>query len=182
MIAIVTDSTSYFTKKDAQDLGIHIVPINYSIGTQTYNEDFSDCNADITPLLKQNPLSVTTSHAPVEVFKNIFKDLTDKNYEVLCLVISSRLSGAYSSACIAAKEVENSKIVVVDSLTTAGGLQLLVSEAAQLIKSNISLVELAKKIEALKTNIGLVFSVDDIAPAKKKRKTRRSTTIHYNGT
>lgn len=167
MIAIVTDSTSYFTKKEAKDLGIHVVPLNYSVKSQTYYEDFSECNMDISPILKNDPMSVTTSQASVLVFKNIFKELADKGYEVLCIVISSRLSGTYSSASIAAKDVGENKVKVIDSLTTAGGLQLLVKEAIKLSKSETSLIRLYEMIEKIKVHIGLVFSVDDIGPLRR---------------
>lgn len=167
MIAIVTDSTAYFTKRHAQELGVYIVPLSYSINSQTYNEDFSDYNMNISTTLKQEPLSVSTSQAPVWAFKNIFKELTDKGHEVLCIVLSSRLSGTYSSASIAAKEFNENKVMVIDSLTTAGGLQLLVKEALNLSKSGIYLKQLYDKIEKVKVHIGLVFTVDDIGPLRR---------------
>lgn len=167
MIAIVTDSTSYFTKKDATEMNITFVPVNYNIGGRTFDENYVDLNFKITDILKKNPDAVTTSHAPIAAFKNTFAQLIGKGCDVLCIVISSRLSGAYSSACIAAKEIDSDKVMVVDSLSTAGGLQLLVGEAAELAKSDISLTDLYCKIESIKQNVGIVFSVDDMNPLRK---------------
>ena len=58
-----------------------------------------------------------------------FSELVNSGFEVLCITISSRLSGTYSSASIAAREVSSDKITVVDSQSTAGGMYMLVEKA-----------------------------------------------------
>ena len=54
MIAIVTDSTSYMTKKEAHEMGVRIVPVSYYVSGQMYNETYVDCNGDFLRLLSQS--------------------------------------------------------------------------------------------------------------------------------
>ena len=72
---------------------------------------------------------VHTSQATLAGFLNAFQRLRRAGYEVLCITISSRLSGTYANAVLAARELGGSHIEVFDSLTTCSGLYLLIREA-----------------------------------------------------
>ena len=167
MIAIVTDSTSYLTKKEAQDMGVRVVPVCYSVSGRMYNETYVDCNGDFFRLLRQNGEKYQTSQASVGIFMSAFEELIREGYDILCLTISSRLSGTYSSAVIAAREIGSPRIRVVDSLTTAGGLYMLLKEASSMPLSQMNLEEVALKLESLRGEIKIAFSVDDMAPLRK---------------
>lgn len=167
MIAIVTDSTVCIPEKEAEELGIHLVSNTYSLGEQVYLESFSDCNGAFERLVFHEPEKWRTAQVSVLAFMQAFEDLIKRGREVLCLVISSRLSGAYSSACVAAKEFSSDRIAVVDSLSTAGGLWLLAKKARVLATKGLSLCEIAKHIEALREKVGIVFSVDDMSALRR---------------
>lgn len=167
MIAIVTDSTSYMTKREAQEMGIRIVPITYYALGRMYLETYADLNGDFVTLLKQNNGKCQTSQPGIGVFMSTFDELLRQGFDVLCLTISSRLSGTYSSASIAAKEIGDKKIRVVDSLTTAGGLYMLIKEAKKMAEQNMEVGQIASEIERLREKIAIVFSVDDMTPLRK---------------
>ncbi|MFZ5974945.1 MAG: DegV family protein [Bacillota bacterium] len=162
MIAIVTDSTAYLTKKEAKALGVRMVPMTYTVSGLPFNESFVDQNGNYERLIFHNLQRCTTSQAPISAFMSVFEELMRQNYEVFCIVISSRLSGTYSSASIAAKEVNRDKIIVVDSLTTAGGLAMLVNKAKKLADEGVSLPEITRIIEESRNNVGIAFSVDNM--------------------
>lgn len=167
MIAIVTDSTANLTKEEAAALGIRVVPISYTVSGQLYHESYSDQNGNFENLISQNSPRTSTSQATVATFMSVFAELIRNDYEVFCLVISSRLSGVYSSASVAAKEVDSSKIIVVDSLTTAGGLAHLLKVAKTLASKGATLNELALEIEKRRNSVGIVFSVDNMDALRK---------------
>jgi DegV family protein with EDD domain len=162
MIAIVTDSSAYLTRKEAESLGIHVVPLNYSFNDRVYQESYIDNNGDYEQLISIDIEKCTTSQASVAVFMSTFDKLLRQGYDVLCIVLSSRLSGTYSSASIAAKELNKERIMVIDSLTTAGGLSILVKKAGELAKKGAALTEAVSKIKQLRNNIGIAFSVDSM--------------------
>ena len=78
---------------------------------------------------------VHTSQATLAGFFNAFQRLRRAGYEVLCITISSRLSGTYANAVLAAKELGGQHIEVVDSLSTCSGLYLLIREARMRIRA-----------------------------------------------
>ncbi len=167
MIYIVTDSTAYLTKKEAEELNVKIAPVGYYISGTSFGESYADCNGDFKKDIQQGGDSNKTFHTNNSVFAGIFSELITSGNEVLCFTLSSRLSGTYSSACIAAKEVGEDKIKVIDSLSTAGGMYFLIKKARQLINSGKNLNQTADEIEKMRENIGTVFSVDDINPLRK---------------
>ncbi len=44
MIKIITDSTAYFKRKEAEDLSVKVVPMNYFVNGMSYFESYSDNN------------------------------------------------------------------------------------------------------------------------------------------
>ena len=166
MITIVTDSSSYFKKSEARDLGIRVVPLNYSVDGQNYSESFSDQNGDFENLLKGGG-RYTTSHPNPSAFLSCFAEELHQNNEVLGITISSRLSGTYSSAYMAAKQTESPHIAVFDSQFTAGGLYLLIKEAKKLIDQGLTLREVLQKLPAVRDRIAIAFSVDDMMPLRR---------------
>jgi DegV family protein with EDD domain len=165
MITIVTDSSSYFKKAEAQDLGIRVIPLNYTINEQLYSESYIDQNGDYENLLKGKGI-YTTSHPNMAAFLSSFEEELQKGNEILCITISSRLSGCYSTAHVAAKQTESKEIAVFDSQLTSGGLYLLVKEAKKLIEKGHSLDEVMSKLPAVRDRISIVFSVDDMEPLR----------------
>ena len=123
MIAIVTDSTAYLTHDEAVELGVVVVPMSYSLdGVSSLNEGCIENDDAAERQVAEHMNSVHTSQATLAGFVNTFTMLKRAGYETLCLTISSRLSGTYANAVLAAKELGGQHIEVVDSLTTCAGL------------------------------------------------------------
>lgn len=167
MIAIVTDSTACLTKKTAQELNIRVVPMSYTISGRTYLETYSDRNIEFDRIPSHKEGIVSTSQAPVSSFISAFKELVGKGYNVICIVISSKLSGTCSTAQAAAREFGSDKIIVIDSLSTAGGLSLLVTQACLLANKGYKFNEIALEIEKLKYKTGIAFSVESMDALRK---------------
>jgi len=165
MITIVTDSSSCIKKNEAQELGVKIVPINYIVDGKNYLETYSDQNGDFEELLKDND-RCSTSHPNIAAFMSVYEEEINNGNEVLCIPMSSRLSGANSTANVAAKQVENDDIVVFDSHLTAGGLFLLIKETKKLIDEGTTLNEIIKKLPSIRDRIKIAFSVSDMTPLR----------------
>ncbi|HEY8424024.1 MAG TPA: DegV family protein [Clostridia bacterium] len=167
MITLIVDSTAYITKKEASDLNIRIAPVTYYVNNQVYHEIYSDCNGDFINLLNSNINQCRTSQTNVATFLSAFEEELRKGNQVLCLTLSSRLSGTYSSASIAARELNNPNIIVVDSLLTAGGLFLLAKESVKMINQGMDLNQIALNLENIRDEIMIAFTVNDMTPLRR---------------
>ena len=168
MTAIVVDSSVYLTRAEAEALGVRIVPMTYSVeGGGLYAEDFVDANGEYEALVAQNIDRMHTSQATMSAFMSVFDDLLAEGCDVLCLTISSRLSGTYANARMAANEVGNECIEVVDSLSTGAGMYHLVCKARSLLNEGMDIRETARRLREEREGIKTVFSVDDMMPLRR---------------
>lgn len=162
MITIVTDSTAYLTKGQAHKLGVSLVPVSFIIDGKSFSESFADQKGRYEAQIGEHIFQCTTAHPPISTFVAAFEKELGAGNEVLCIVMSSRLSGTYSSATLAAQELNDRRIAVVDSLSTAGGQYLLIKKARELIDAGMGLHEVAAQLEQIKKQVGTAFSVDNM--------------------
>lgn len=167
MVTIVTDSTAYLTREEALTFGIQVVPMTYNIGGHMYHETYVDANGPFEKLFLLHSSGCQTSAVSAGAFLSTFEDLLRQGQEVLCITISSRLSGTFSSAIAAANITGREQVRVVDSLSAGGGLCLLVKEACRLAAEGAGLQEIARHIEQLRERVAIAFSVDDMTPLRR---------------
>lgn len=166
MVKVMTDSTSCLTKREADELGVTVVPITYIVDGALFSEGYADENGSFEELLRSDKDLTTSQPSPV-TFENAFQKELALGNEVVCLTLSSRLSGTYSSACIAAQQVGSEGIFVCDSLLSAGGLYLLVLEAVELAAKGLPASEIVNKLEAMRDKIGITFTLEDMTRLRK---------------
>lgn len=168
MIAIVTDSTACITHAEATEMGVVVVPMSYTLGGgQSFSEGCMEDDDTAERQVAENIDNVRTSQASFNSFFNTFGWLRRADYEVLCLTISSKLSGTYANAAQAARRMQGHHIQVVDSLNSCSGLYLLIREASRLIGEGNGLATTAKQIARTRSRVRTCFSVDDLAPLKR---------------
>ena len=165
-IKIVVDSASDITKAQAQEMGITMIPMIISFG----GEDFFD-GEDITPkqfyekLTSSKEFPKTTQITPYR-FEEVFQDLTANGDQVITITISSKLSGTYESAVVAAQKFDG-KVFVVDSLSAAAGERLLVLYAQRLIEKGLSAQEIVQNLNQEKHKICIMAMVNTLEYLKK---------------
>ena len=168
MIVLVTDSTAYISAAEAAALGVMVLPMTYSVDAQApVNERYVDDNGDFERLIRENPTTLRTSQVSFVRFQSAFEELRAAGHQILCMTISSRLSGTYGNAFNAARELPGDGIRVVDSLSTGGGLTLLLREARRMIASGMNLADTAEAINAMRHRVQITFSVDDMEPLRR---------------
>ena len=99
----------------------------------------------------------------VNDFLTIYSELANKTNEIICILLSSKLSGTYSIGVTAAKEVKSDcHIEVIDSQTSATGLGLLVIEAAKAAKEGMNLSQLSDMIHRLIPKTHVIVTCDTV--------------------
>ncbi len=164
MIVIASDSTASLTKQEARQLGAIYIPMTYSIGGVAYTESFAGANGDFADLIAAEK-DLHTSQPAIGAYERTFRTLRRAGFEVLCLTISSRLSGTFANAVRCAKDIPG--VRVVDTRTTAIGLAFLIYEARRLIREGYDLEQTAQAIEDCRSQVKTLFSVDDMTPLRR---------------
>lgn len=165
MIKIMTDSSVCVKKWEAEELSLNVIPLGYVVGDQRYFESYTDHNGNFERRLKSGA-RCTTSSPSIGAFLSAFSEELSRGNEVLCITMSSRLSGTYSAAYMAAKQTESPHIVVFDSLLIGGGLYLLIRAAKKLVEMGVELSDIVKQLIKIRDRITIAFSVDDMKPLR----------------
>ena len=163
-IAVVTDSTTYLPPELAKKHNISVAPQVLIWGDQTYKDGVDMQSGEFFTRLKSTKVMPTTSQVAVISFQEIFQDLVDKGYEVLALLVSSKLSGTVQSALQARDMMglARDKVNVVDSQSVAMALGFQALAVARAIEAGTSLKEAIALAEKSHEYTGVFFAVDTL--------------------
>jgi DegV family protein with EDD domain len=121
-VAVVTDSTAYLPAELSGTYDLTVVPLTVVINGEEGREGEEISPAEVARALGMRRVSVSTSRPAPEQFVQAYRRLLDGGADgVVSVHISSRLSGTFEAAQLAAAEV-GPQVEVVDSLTTGMGL------------------------------------------------------------
>lgn len=146
-IVVVTDSTSDIEPQRAAALGITIVPLFVVFGDQSYRDYLDLSRRDFFKMLSSEKVLPTTSQPTPRMFEDVFRPLVAAGHEILCLTISSHLSGTINAARAAAQRFPDAKIVVYDSQSAAGGLGIMAMRAQEMIAAGSGWEELLAAVD-----------------------------------
>jgi len=125
----------------------------------------------------------TTAQVSAAEYQEVFKELTGRGEQVLCIVFSSGLSGTYQAALLAqgmtTEENPGAKVAVVDSLCASVGQGLFVHYAIEKRREGLSLDETARWLAENRQRINHWFTVADLDTLR--RGGRVSATAAFMG-
>lgn len=130
-VAIVTDSTADLSPGLAASLGIDVVPIRIRFDGREYRDGVDLQRADFYAKLRAAAELPQTSPPPAQAFGQVFERHLRAGREVVCVVVSSKLSQTYANA-VEAAAAAGGTVHVVDGKSASSGTGLLATGAARL--------------------------------------------------
>ena len=165
-VAIITDSVACLTKEQVEQYGIRIIPINFVFEGKVYR-DWIDVNpSQAYEFLKRAPKSFWTSPSSPGDNLQAFKEMSLQADGILCITISSKLSGMYNNAQVARElaktELPDVKIEVMDSRTATGAQALIVLAAARAAAAGMSLEAVVERALWVRERVRLLILLETI--------------------
>ncbi len=130
-VRVVTDSAGDLPASEIERLGIFVVPVRILFGEDDYLDRITMSPRELYERLRQAPLTPRTSQPPPGDFRRAFDLVLAHCDNVVSVELSSRLSGTFQAAQIAARESGAKRISVVDTFNAAGGQGLVTLAAAE---------------------------------------------------
>lgn len=165
-VRIITDSASDITADIAARLNVDVLPLKTIFGEEEFLDGVNISHKEFYEKLIESDAHPTTSQIPPYDFEQAFEEVKKAGDTAVCITLSSKLSGTYQSACIAAEDYEGI-VYVVDSENVAIGEQILVEMAAKLRDTGKSAAEIADISESEKKKICLIALLDTLEYLKK---------------
>ena len=156
---------------------IEVVPLTLHFGDQEYFDGVTIDKQEFYRKLVESDVLPTTSQATPAMFDSVFGEVAAAGDSAVVICLSSKLSGTYQSACIAAEDYEN--IYVVDSLSVAIGTGVLAEYAVRCAEEGMPASLIASLVTQRREDICVIALLDTLEYLKKGG--RISKTVAFAG-
>ena len=160
MIRLIVDSSADYTFAELEAKNIELVPLSVALGEKSYLDGVNLERNDFYELLTAGEDFPKTSQPSPEAFLSIFEDAKEKGDDVICVLLSSGLSGTCQSAFLAKNMADYDNIYIVDSLTATHMIRVIVDHADTLRNQCVVATEIVEALESLKTRVKVLAAVD----------------------
>lgn len=164
-IAIMTDSNSGITQKEAEVLRIRVLPMPFLIDGETFFEEISLTQEQFYERLAQD-VDISTSQPSPEDVTKAWKELLEENESIVYIPMSSGLSGSCQTAIMLADDYEG-KVQVVDNQRISVTQRQSVLDAIELAKEGKTAVQIKEILEANKFESSIYIMLDTLKYLKK---------------
>ncbi len=162
MIRLLIDSASDYLLSEAQEKNIDFVSLNVHFEDKSYRDGVDIEFDEFYEMLATSDSFPKTSQPSPETFLEKFQVAKDNGDELICILLSSGISGTCQSAHLAKDMVEYDNIHIIDSLSATAGTRLLIDYAYDLIQQGLGVNEIIEKVESLKSRISILISPDTL--------------------
>ncbi|NLJ26080.1 MAG: DegV family protein [Firmicutes bacterium] len=173
-IQVVTDSSADLSEEVARKHDIQVVPLSVSFGDEHYVDGVDLTPGEFYRKLRGGSVLPRTSQPAPGQFAEVYKKALAAGRQVISIHISSKLSGTYQAASLAAEMVDPANILVVDSLSVSMGVGLLALAGA---RHNETMDKAREAVMAAKENLGLFFLVDTFEYMEKNGRIGKAASL-----
>jgi DegV family protein with EDD domain len=168
-VKIMTDSTSYIDEKLRKDLDIRILPLYVSFPDESIKETEIE-NEVFYAMMEQKGIPLSSQPTIGELYEEMV-DIVSKGDDLLCIFLSSDMSGTYNSACKVREKVleeyKNAKIYILDSRSNSMQLGFAAIVAARAAINGKGIEEIVKIAEENIKKSRFLFIPDNLEYLKK---------------
>ena len=174
-VRIIVDSSTNVSEKYREK--IQFVPLTVRFGDKEYLDGVEISKHQFYEMLVESDVLPTTSQATPAAFADCFEAVASAGDSAVVITLSSKLSGTYQSAVLAAEEYPN--ICVVDSQSVAIGTGVLAQYAVELAQQGMGAEEIAQVLTHQREKVCVVALLDTLEYLKKGG--RISKTVAFAG-
>lgn len=166
-ITFITDSMVDMPESIENHYKYQILPIPIVVGEHEYADGVDVTTDKILKMVEKNPEEFPkTAQVPAILYKEMFEEAVKKGNDVICLTLSSGLSGTYQTANLMAQEVledyPDRKIEIIDSKCATMGMAMILLQGLKLNQLHKSIESIAASMRFMADHVNIFFMVGDI--------------------
>jgi len=162
-VAVITDSTAYLPDELIEGYGIHVVPLYVVLAGHSGREGRDIGPGDVARALGARGQSVSTSRPTPGDFVAAYRRALDEGADrLVSLHLSSELSGTWDAARLAASQVGEHIVTVVDTRSAAMGAGFAVLAAARSAAAGADAATVARTAQEIAGATRTFFVVDTL--------------------
>jgi len=164
-VAVVTDSNSGITQRDAGELGVFVLPMPFTIGDEDYFEDINLTQEGFYEMLKSDADIMTSQPSPDAVTR-LWDDVLKEYDELVHIPMSSGLSGSCQTAIMLAEDYDG-KVQVINNQRISVTQRQSCVDALKLASAGSSAEAIKSVLEEDKFNSSIYIMLDTLYYLKK---------------
>ena len=176
-VKFIIDSASDLLPSECKKLGVTHVPLTVRFGEKEFADAVDLSHKKFYKMLtsgkEEHP---TTSQVTPAAWASAMEEVVENGDTAVVITISSKLSGTYQSACIAAEDFEG-KVFVVDSMTATIGERLLLLYGIELVNEGLDAATVAAKLDAVKDRVCIYARLDTLEYLRKGGRISGATAV-----
>lgn len=173
MLHIVMDSAGDAPADWFTEFNIQIIPINIQFGDKTYLQGVDINDIEYYRMADESGIVPKTSQPTPAQFIKFYQRIANPGDTILSIHVTSKLSGTYESAQIAARElVDKIKIIPFDSGSGSAAMGYMCREARLLENTGAAMDAIVERLEFIRENIKIVFALDTLEYARRSGRVR----------
>lgn len=162
-IAIVTDSTASLSDAYVQDNGILVAPLYLRIDGENYRDGVDITSSAFYERLPRCTVLPTTSQPSVGDLAAVYRQAVERGAEgIISIHLSSGISGTVNSARLAAEQVPEVPVAVIDTRNASAAVQVTVEAAVHAVRQGANLAQARAAAEEAVARQRTVFTVDTL--------------------
>ena len=173
-VTLIVDSTCDMAPGLRSQLPV--VPLTVHFGMEEYLDGITMDHKRFYEKLVESDVMPTTSQPTPDAFAQLFRKEVEAGNQVVALTVSSKLSGTFQSAMIAASDFPG-QVWVVDSCSVAIGTGILAELALRHLQNGLSAPELAAQLERDREKICVIALLDTLEYLKKGGRISKTTAF-----
>jgi len=168
MLKIVMDSAGEIPDEWREAYDVEVIPVNIQFENKTYQQGIDMSNDDFYHLADTTGVIPKTSQPTPQQFIDFYKRIAQASDTILSLHVTSKLSGTFNSAILAAQELKDKlKIIPYDSGCGSAALGFMCKEVRQLDRAGATLQAIMARLEEIRRNVNIVLTLDSLEYARR---------------
>ncbi len=164
---IVMDSVGDMPAEWRERYGIHIIPVNLHLGDQVVPDDGTLSREAFFRWIEEHQQIPRTSQPSPEQFKRFYERIAQPGDTILSIHVTSKLSGTFQSAVLAARDLaERFHVVPFDSRGGSLMMGFMARAAAIAHERGWSLDRIVDHLKRMRERIGIALTLSNLEFAR----------------
>jgi DegV family protein with EDD domain len=174
MLKIVMDSAGEIPDEWRKEYDVVVIPVNIQFENKTYLQGIDLSNDDFYRLADSSGIIPKTSQPTPQQFIELYKKIAQASDTILSLHVTSKLSGTFNSAVMAAQELKNKlKVIPYDSGSGSAAMGFMCKEVRQLERAGATMQTILNRLDEIRKNVSIVLTLDTLEYARKSGRVKR---------
>ncbi len=168
MLKIVMDSAGEIPHEWQDEYDIQVIPVNIQFENKTYQQGIDISNDEFYRIADRSGVIPKTSQPTPQQFIDFYNRIAHVGDTILSLHVTSKLSGTFNSAVLAAQELKNKiKVIPFDSGSGSAALGYMCKEIRQLDRAGATIQAMMARLEKIRQNVNVVLTLDTLEYARR---------------